>query len=62
MTMDQIIPNLFLGDLSCATNTAYLRKHNVHSVLTAMSGNVSVHKVRTSIPTPRRSVATEESF
>ncbi|KAM5536132.1 hypothetical protein V8D89_010231 [Ganoderma adspersum] len=44
MSMDEIVPNLWVGDLSSALNTETLRTHNIRSVLTAMRGRVSIHE------------------
>lgn len=44
--MDEIIPNLWIGDLRAATDEHLLREHNIHSVLSAMRGRVKVHEVR----------------
>lgn len=44
--MDEIIPNLWIGDLRAATDEQLLREHNIHSVLSAMRGRVKVHEVR----------------
>ena len=46
MSMNQIVPNLWVGDLPSALATETLRAHNIHSVLTAMRGRVSIHEVR----------------
>ena len=43
--MNEVIPNLWLGDLRSAQNTAKLREKNIHSVLTAMRGKVVVEEV-----------------
>ncbi|PIL23615.1 hypothetical protein GSI_14928 [Ganoderma sinense ZZ0214-1] len=44
MSMDQIVPNLWVGDLPSALDTDTLRTHNIRSVLTAMRGRVSIHE------------------
>ena len=49
MSMDEIVPNLWVGDLPSALNTETLRTHNIRSVLTAMRGRVSIHEVRRSM-------------
>ncbi|KZT64540.1 hypothetical protein DAEQUDRAFT_732477 [Daedalea quercina L-15889] len=40
--MDEVIPGLWIGDLSSALNTEQLREHNIRSVLTAMRGRVRI--------------------
>ncbi|KAI1784869.1 hypothetical protein LXA43DRAFT_1066409 [Ganoderma leucocontextum] len=44
MSMDEIVPNLWVGDLPSALDTETLRTHNIRSVLTAMRGRVSIHE------------------
>lgn len=48
MSMDEIINNLWIGDLQSALNAEKLRAHKIHSVLTAMRGRVSIQEVRAS--------------
>jgi hypothetical protein len=43
--MDQVVPNLWVGDIHSATDTETLRAKNIHSVLSAMRGKVSIHPV-----------------
>ncbi|KAH9933812.1 uncharacterized protein B0H18DRAFT_982187 [Fomitopsis serialis] len=43
-TMDEVVPGLWIGDLSSALNAEKLREHNIHSVLTAMRGRVRIHE------------------
>lgn len=43
--MDEIIPNLWIGDLQAARNEKQLRESNIHSVLSAMRGRVNIHAV-----------------
>jgi dual specificity phosphatase 12 len=43
--MNEVIPNLWLGDLKSAQNTGKLREKNIHSILTAMRGKVVVAEV-----------------
>ena len=45
--MNEVVPNLWLGDLRSAQDTATLRRHNVHSILSAMRGKVVVEEVCT---------------
>ncbi|KAH9917674.1 uncharacterized protein BXZ73DRAFT_92353 [Epithele typhae] len=44
MSMDEIVPNLWVGDLPSALDAENLRAHNIRSVLTAMRGRVSIHE------------------
>ncbi|TBU39843.1 hypothetical protein BD309DRAFT_928271 [Dichomitus squalens] len=44
MSMNEIVPNLWVGDLPSALDTETLRAHNIRSVLTAMRGRVSIHE------------------
>ncbi|KAJ3501079.1 hypothetical protein NMY22_g19046 [Coprinellus aureogranulatus] len=44
VTMNEIVPNLWLGDLLSALNMKILRKKGVGSVLSVMRGRVSVHE------------------
>lgn len=43
--MDEIIPNLWVGDINSARDTDTLRQKGIYSVLSAMRGKVSVHEV-----------------
>ncbi|KAI0947581.1 hypothetical protein AcW1_009302 [Taiwanofungus camphoratus] len=45
--MDEIVSNLWIGDLPSALNAENLRENNIHSVLTAMRGRVSIHEAFT---------------
>ncbi|KAI0739126.1 hypothetical protein C8Q80DRAFT_1112923 [Daedaleopsis nitida] len=44
MSMNEILPNLWLGDLPSALDTENLRAHHIRSVLSAMRGRVSIHE------------------
>ncbi|KAJ3533312.1 hypothetical protein NMY22_g7384 [Coprinellus aureogranulatus] len=44
LTMNEIVPNLWLGDLLSALNTKMLREKGVRSVLSVMRGRVTVHE------------------
>ena len=46
MSMNEIVPNLWVGDLPSALDTENLRAHKIRSVLSAMRGRVSIHEVR----------------
>ena len=52
MSMNEIEPNLWVGDLPSALDAENLRAHNIRSVLTAMRGRVSIHEVRHYIALP----------
>jgi hypothetical protein len=43
--MQEVIPRLWLGDIIAATNDVSLREKGIHSVLTAMQGELAVHPV-----------------
>ncbi|GJE99573.1 ual-specificity phosphatase domain-containing protein [Phanerochaete sordida] len=42
--MNEVIPNLWLGDISSALDPKNLREKNIHSILTAMRGKVVVEE------------------
>ncbi|KAK7441037.1 tyrosine protein phosphatase yvh1 [Stygiomarasmius scandens] len=42
--MDEIVPNLWLGGLLAAQDTATLKAHNIFSILSAMRGKISIHE------------------
>ncbi|RPD75409.1 hypothetical protein L226DRAFT_612467 [Lentinus tigrinus ALCF2SS1-7] len=44
MSMNEIVPNLWVGDLPSALDSENLRAHNIRSVLSAMRGRVSIHE------------------
>ncbi|KAI8976656.1 hypothetical protein BD414DRAFT_467005 [Trametes punicea] len=44
MSMNEIVPNLWVGDLPSALDTEKLKAHNIRSVLTAMRGRVSINE------------------
>ncbi|KAI0656971.1 hypothetical protein C8Q70DRAFT_306841 [Cubamyces menziesii] len=44
MSMNEIVPNLWVGDLPSALDTEKLKAHNIRSVLTAMRGRVRIHE------------------
>jgi dual specificity phosphatase 12 len=46
LTMNEIVPNLWLGDLISALDADTLRAKGVQSVLSVMRGRVTVHEVR----------------
>jgi hypothetical protein len=46
--MDQVIQNLWLGDISSVLDVENLEKNNIHSILSAMRGRVRVQAVRVS--------------
>ncbi|KAI0716371.1 hypothetical protein C8Q76DRAFT_647342 [Earliella scabrosa] len=44
MSMNEIVPNLWVGDLPSALDTDNLRAQKIRSVLSAMRGRVSIHE------------------
>lgn len=46
MSMDEVLHNLWVGDLPGALDTEKLRAQKIRSVLTASRGRLSVHLVR----------------
>ena len=44
--MDQVIQNLWLGDISSISDVENLKKNNIHSILSIVSGEVAVQAVR----------------
>ena len=43
--MDEVVHNLWIGDIQSSKDVEQLKAHNIHSVLTAMRGRVSIHVV-----------------
>ena len=54
LTMNEIVPNLWLGDLISALDVETLRDKGVQSVLSVMRGRVTVHEVRPSLRNQHR--------
>ena len=48
--MDQVIPGLWIGDISSAHDVEKLKAHGIFSILTAMRGKVTIHEVRGPFP------------
>lgn len=44
--MNEIVPNLWLGNIVAAQNTEVLQKHNIHSVLSVIKGKLNIAEVR----------------
>ena len=44
--MDEVIPGLWIGDISSAHDVERLKAHGIFSILTAMRGKVTIHEVR----------------
>ena len=44
--MDQVIQNLWLGDISSIADVENLKKNNIHSILSVVRGGVAVQAVR----------------
>lgn len=45
-SMDEVIPGLWIGDISSAHDVEKLKEHGIFSILTAMRGKVTIHEVR----------------
>lgn len=43
--MDEIIPNLWIGDISSAVDKDRLLEHRIYNVVSAMRGRVTLHDV-----------------
>jgi dual specificity phosphatase 12 len=43
--MDQVIPNLWIGDLPSALDVDVLKEKNIYSIVSAMRGRVTLHDV-----------------
>jgi dual specificity phosphatase 12 len=41
--MDQVIPNLWIGDLPSALDVDVLKEKNIYSIVSAMRGRVTLH-------------------
>jgi DNA-binding transcriptional regulator YdaS (Cro superfamily) len=54
--MDQIVPGLWIGDISSAHDVEKLKAHGIFSILTAMRGKVTIHEVREDLSTHFRSL------
>ena len=46
--MDQVIENLWLGNLASTADIENLKENNIHSILSVMRGRVVVQAVRVS--------------
>jgi dual specificity phosphatase 12 len=44
--MDEVIPGLWIGDFPSALNIDQLKANNICSILSAMRGRFTIHKVR----------------
>jgi hypothetical protein len=49
-TMDEVIPGLWIGDISSAHDVEKLKAHGIFSILTAMRGKITIHEVRGPFP------------
>jgi hypothetical protein len=45
--MDEVVRNLWIGDIQSSKDVEGLKAHNICSVLTAMRGRVTIHEVGT---------------
>lgn len=43
--MDQVVHNLWIGDLPSALDVDELKEKNIHSIVSAMRGRVTLHDV-----------------
>lgn len=43
--MDEVIPKLWIGDLLSALDVDGLKQKNIHSIVSAMAGRVTLHDV-----------------
>jgi dual specificity phosphatase 12 len=48
--MNEVIPGLWIGNLSSAHDVENLKAHGIFSILTAMRGKVTIHEVREDLP------------
>jgi dual specificity phosphatase 12 len=55
--MDQVIPNLWIGDLPSALDADGLKEKNICSILSAMRGRVTLHDVSHTISIGRAMVS-----
>lgn len=44
--MNEVLPGLWIGDISSAHDVEKLKAHGIFSILTAMRGKVTIHEVR----------------
>jgi dual specificity phosphatase 12 len=42
--MDEVIPGLWIGNLSSALNTQLLKSNNIYSILSAMRGRITINE------------------
>lgn len=47
VTMDQVAPGVWIGDLQSALDVKGLKEKNIFSIVTAMRGKVTINAVRT---------------
>lgn len=45
MSMDEVTPGLWIGDLASAFNVENLKAHNIFSILSAMRGRITINEV-----------------
>lgn len=43
--MNQIVPNLWLGNIASATNTERLKEKNIHSIVSVLPGKLYIDEV-----------------
>jgi dual specificity phosphatase 12 len=49
MSMDEVTPGLWIGDLQSALDVANLKAHKIFSILSAMRGRVTINEVGSSL-------------
>lgn len=58
--MDQVLPNLWIGDIYSAQDVEGLKANGIYSIVSAMRWRVTLHHVRlalsTTQPSPQRSI------
>jgi hypothetical protein len=47
-SMQQVVPLLWIGDISAAYDSETLKQNGIHSVLSVFNGDIEVHPVRSS--------------
>lgn len=45
MSMDEVSPGLWIGDLASALDVEKLKTHRIFSILTAMRGRITINEV-----------------
>lgn len=61
-TMDEVIPGLWIGDISSAHDVEKLKAHGIFSILTAMRGKVNIHEVREDLSSTTHFISFKKAF